>query len=40
MGIDLLKYKLIGRDIDIGTLNREKKFQCILVIWGKSYEDV
>jgi hypothetical protein len=26
--------------MDIGTLNREKKIQCILVIWGKFYEDV
>jgi hypothetical protein len=26
--------------MDIGTLNREKKFQCILVIWGKCYEDI
>jgi hypothetical protein len=25
---------------DIGMLNREKKFQCILVIWGKFYEDI
>jgi hypothetical protein len=24
--------------MDIGTLNREKKFRCILVIWGKFYE--
>jgi hypothetical protein len=26
--------------IDIGALNRDKKFQCILVIWGKFYEVV
>jgi hypothetical protein len=33
-------YKLTRRNIDIGTLNRDKKFQCILVIWGKFYEDI
>jgi hypothetical protein len=37
MGIE---YKLIGRNIDIGTLDRDKKFQCYLVIWGKFYEVV
>jgi hypothetical protein len=35
-----LEYKLIRRNIDIGALNRGKKFQCILVIWGKFYEDI
>jgi hypothetical protein len=41
MGIDLFKIQTyIRRNIDIGTLNRGKKFQCILVIWGKFYEDV
>jgi hypothetical protein len=28
------------QNIDIDMLNREKKSQCILVIWGKFYEDV
>jgi hypothetical protein len=28
------------RNIDIGTLNREKTFQRYLVIWGKFYEDI
>jgi hypothetical protein len=27
-------------NIDIGALNRDKKFQCILVIWGKFYDDI
>jgi hypothetical protein len=26
--------------IDIGTLSRDKKFQCMLIIWGKFYEDI
>jgi hypothetical protein len=30
----------MGRNIDIGTLNKEKKFQCYLVIRGKFYEDI
>jgi hypothetical protein len=33
MGIDLF-------NTNIGTLNREKKFQCILVIRGKFYEHI
>jgi hypothetical protein len=28
------------RNIDIGTLNRDKKFRCILVIQGKFYDDI
>jgi hypothetical protein len=30
----------IRRNVDIGALNRDKKFQCYLVIWEKFYEDI
>jgi hypothetical protein len=38
MDIDLFNTNL-SRNIDIGVL-REKKFQCLLVIWGKFYEHI
>jgi hypothetical protein len=34
------QYKLIRRNLNIGTLNRDKKFQCYLFIWGKFYDDI
>jgi hypothetical protein len=39
-GYRSVEYKLIRRNIDIGTLNRGKKFRCIVVIWGKFYEHI
>jgi hypothetical protein len=40
MGMYQIEPPWVLRNIDIGTLNREKKFQCILVIWEKFYEVV
>ena len=39
ISIYLIK-KLTRRNIDICTLNRDKKLWLNLVIWGKFYEDV
>jgi hypothetical protein len=38
MNIDFFQYKLIRRNIDLGTVNRDKKFGWNLVIWGKCYD--
>ena len=40
INIGLIEYKLIGRNIDIGTNNKNKKFRLNMVIWGKFYEVV
>jgi hypothetical protein len=33
-----VQYKLIKRNIDIYTVNRDKKFWLNLVIWGRFYD--
>jgi hypothetical protein len=40
MDIDLFNTNLIDEIHMYVRLNREKKFQCYLVIWGKFYDDV
>jgi hypothetical protein len=37
-GYSSIHYKLIRRNIDICTVNRDKKFWLNLVIWGKFYD--
>jgi hypothetical protein len=37
-GYRAICYKLIRRNIDICTVNRDKKFWLNLVIWGRFYD--
>jgi hypothetical protein len=37
-GYQFFQYKLISRNIDICTVNKDKKFWLNLVIWGRFYD--